>query len=165
LSPSVFGATFIGFALAGFLGSFTSKKLCERFSSDALINMGAKISLAGTSLFTLSIFGATLLELSSPLIALFTVLFMMVTNFATGLIIPSALSSALVNYRDTTGAASAYLGFFYMTVISLFTLGIGLLHTQSLYVMPLYFFGCSCILWVVYKTLVQTKTQEVAHIA
>lgn len=162
LSSSLFGATFIGFALAGFSGGYVSKKMQTYTSSLNVMALGIKFSLAGTIGFLSTILLLSLLQSTSSIIALLTMLCMMVINFGAGLITPNALSIALKDYRDAIGTASSLFGCFYYVLISLFTLGMGALHNNTLLVMPLYFCGCALILYVTYKKMIQEQKVQIA---
>jgi hypothetical protein len=63
----------------------------------------------------------------------------------------SALALALVDYKWCVGTASSLFGFFYYCFISLFTLGMGMLHNGTLLPMPLYFLSIAIFMIVAKK--------------
>src|SRR5262249_19655290 len=138
LSPSLFGATFFTFALAGFSGGYLSKKMNEKQGTTDLLQLGIRISLTAATGFATTILLGTLLQVSHNVFVILTMFWVMILNFASGLIIPNALSKGLEKYRDVTGAASSLFGGLYFLIGSLFTIGMGALHNQTLLPMPLY---------------------------
>ncbi|MCE2993323.1 MAG: hypothetical protein ACK5WS_07250 [Alphaproteobacteria bacterium] len=61
----------------------------------------------------------------------------------------NALALALVDYKNAVGTASSLFGFFYYSIVSGFTLLMGLLHNGTLLLIPVYFLGIRCfMIWV-----------------
>ena len=81
----------------------------------------------------------------------------MMTVFAVCIITSNALAASLVNYRDCIGTASSLFGCFYMTGISLCTLGMGLLHNGTLFPMPFYFLAIAILMQTTYFLMIKNK--------
>lgn len=153
LSPTQFGATFVGIALANFIGGLVAHKLHNFYTGRKILYMGLVIVFCGTVVF------ASLVSLTQnqdiiiwgSLIAMFIIMggIIMVTS--------NALSLALVEYKSCVGTASSLFGFSYYTAISLFTYGMGYLHNGTLLPMPLYFCALAMFMLLINKTLLQQK--------
>lgn len=152
LSPSTYGLSFIGIAIAGAFGGWLSRRMHERHSSFTIMKRGIGIVIIGSTFFL----GMTILIGmlgSTPKIVsiILTLGSMIIIMFGDALIIPNALSMALEDYKHSIGTASSLFGFFYYVFISLFTLGMGLLHNGTLIPMPCYFFAIGLFMWFVMR--------------
>jgi Bcr/CflA subfamily drug resistance transporter len=153
LSPSTYGMSFIGIALAGALGGWLSRRKHEQqVSSITIMKQGIALVIMGSAFFLgmtviIGMFDATPKWVSIVL----TLGSMMVIMLGDALIIPNALSMALEDYKHSIGTASSLFGFFYYVLISLFTFGMGLLHNGTLFPMPCYFFVIGLFMWFVMK--------------
>lgn len=150
LTPSTYGLSFIGIAFAGVMGSWISKRLHSRLSSKAILWRGIIVLLCGSGIFLSLILILQALNASQPVMVMATLGSMMIISGGSAMILPNCLSLALEDYQHAVGAASSLFGFFYYALISLVTLGIGLLHNDTLYPMPLYFFGMSVFVLVIF---------------
>jgi hypothetical protein len=65
----------------------------------------------------------------------------------------NALSLALVRYKWCIGTASSIFGLGYYCVVSLVTFGMGVMHTGSVLIMPLYFVFLSGVMLLVARRL------------
>lgn len=74
-------------------------------------------------------------------------------NFS--LILPIALSSALVKYKSAVGTASALFGFSYYILIAVFTWFMGIIHNGTAIPMPVYFVVLSFSILGAYYFLVR----------
>lgn len=140
LSPFLYGLSFILFALAGFLGSYASKKAHDyHLSSYAIMQKGAILVLGGAVIFTTGIVLFKALAAHNLYAITLTLFSMALIMAGIGMIIPNILSLALEKYRAIQGTASSLFGFYYYCLIALFTLMMGLLHNHTLFPMPLFF--------------------------
>ena len=80
-----------------------------------------------------------------------TLLSMFCINFGISMVIPNAISLALKDYQQVVGTSSSIFGFFYYVLISAFTLGMGMLHNDTLYPMPIYFWGIAVVMGILYQ--------------
>lgn len=155
LTPSLFGFTFLGIALSSMMGGILSKKLNHHMDSVLIMKYGLMITLTSTLMFSLLIlFHLYIFELPILSIVILTVLAQMVTMFGVCMSTSNALAVCLKEYKSCIGTASSLFGFFYYTVISLFTLGMGYLHNDTLLPMPLYFFAMALFALMVQKILI-----------
>ncbi|OJW48090.1 MAG: Bcr/CflA family drug resistance efflux transporter [Alphaproteobacteria bacterium 41-28] len=154
LSPSVYGLTFVGLALMAVLGAWLSRRLHDHLTSRAILWRGILVQIGGASFFLI----ATLMcgALSAPylLSIIITVGSMAIISAGSSMVIPNCLSLALEEYQHAVGTASSLFGFFYYTLISLFTLIMGFLHDGTLYPMPIYFFSIVLLISVVFLKMI-----------
>lgn len=148
LSPTMYGLSFMLFAVAGMLGSHVSKKQHDHaVSAYTIMSRGAALVLFGASCFaigTLLLYALPMHHLYSIILTLACMAFIMA---GIGMIIPNILSLALEQYKTTIGTASSLFGFYYYCLISLFTLIMGLLHNDTLLPMPLFFLGIALAIY------------------
>ena len=150
LSPLQYGLSVFFIAMAMLIGGFISKNLHATRASDIILSYGIKTTLFGAMIFS----GFLLFQalLSQLIFILMTVMCMMIIMAGICISNANALSMALTEYKAYTGTASSLFGFFYYCLISLFTLGMGYLHNNTLYPMPLYFLTISIMMILVYKS-------------
>lgn len=157
LSPSVYGMTFVGNACAGVLGGYVSRRLHDRINARAILRIGLLVVLLGGLVFSGVTFAFREWGAPALLSIILTVGSMMVVQMGCTVVTANALSLALKDYRHAVGTASSFFGFFYYTLIALFTLGMGTLHNGTLLPMPLYFLGVGIFMWVVFKGVIGPK--------
>jgi succinate-acetate transporter protein len=116
--------------------------------------------MVGGSIFVLLIYGLTALHAPNSMIIAATIGSMMILVGGSGLIISNCLSLALEDYQHVTGTASSVFGCYYYSLISLFTFGIGFLHNDTLFPLPLYLCGIVLLMWIVYGGLEKTERQR-----
>ncbi|MGC0371621.1 MAG: hypothetical protein DGJ47_000314 [Rickettsiaceae bacterium] len=151
LSPSEYGFSFTLIAAATMMGGILSKKLHAHHSSEVIMSYGLAIITITALIFSLIAFANhSIVPLPNGLMIAVTIMSQMSIAFGICMSTSNALALALVDYKHAVGAASSLFGFFYYGVISLFTLGMGVLHNGTLLPMPLYFL---CI--AVFMTIVQ----------
>jgi Bcr/CflA subfamily drug resistance transporter len=151
LSPSQFGMTYLGIAIAQFTGGMLSRYLHHYYSSKKIMNIGLITMLVGTLVFVALVYLLTQQQMLvwgciASMLIIMTGLLMTTSN---------ALSIALVNYKDRIGTASSLFGFFYYTIISLFTYGMGVFHNGTVYAMPIYFCAIAGSMILINKTLLR----------
>lgn len=139
LSPFIYGTSFIILAACGMIGGFISRYLHHVTTSHAIFNYGLWVMVASSTFFAGFIPVCVLFAVPFWMITVITIASMSMLFAGIGLMIPNVLSLALEDYRQSVGTASALFGCLYYAVISLFTLGMGLLHNGTLIPMPLYF--------------------------
>jgi DHA1 family bicyclomycin/chloramphenicol resistance-like MFS transporter len=160
LTPSTYGFSFLGLALAGVFGGWLSRRLHDHLSSQAILWKGILVQLSGASFFVAAIVISGFLSVPVFLSITFTIVSIMVMSVGTNMIIPNSLSLALEDYQHAVGSASSFFGFYYYSMISLFTLGMGLLHNGTLYPMPIYFFFISLFILTIYLKFVRKKERD-----
>lgn len=159
LTPEQYGLTFIPLAISGIAGGLYSKKLLHIRSSHQIIKSGIYISMV-CMLFLSGIimYHIYVQPLTFAWIITLTLITQVGVRFGISMISSNTLALALTDYKWCIGTASSLFGFFYYCLISLFTLGMGLLHNGTLLPMPLYFLGITLFMITIYKTMV-TKYQ------
>lgn len=157
LSPSLYGLTFVVLALMAVLGSWISRTLHDHLDTKAILWRGILVQLIGSSLFLVLtiVIGAFN---GPPLLSLIiTIGSMAILSAGSAMVVPTCLSLALEEYQHAIGTASSLFGFFYYALISLFTFGMGLLHNDTLYPMPIYFFGIVLLILVIFLKVIKGK--------
>ena len=155
LTPSEYGLSFIAIAAATMMGGILSKKLHNHHTAKTIMGYGLVIILASASIFSVfTVIHTNILPLSTNLMIGITILSQMSIMFGICMATSNALALALVDYKWCIGTASSLFGFFYYCLISLFTLGMGALHNDTLLPMPLYFLGISLFMLIVQKFMI-----------
>jgi len=150
LTPSLYGLSFVGIALSTMAGGLFSRYLHNRHSSAHIMQNGLYIILVSAAIW--SLFALThynLSELSALTLIAMTLMCQMACSFGICMATSNALALALVHYKSAIGAASSLFGFFYYSLIAVFTLFMGLLHDGTLLPMPLYFLALSCCMTII----------------
>ena len=156
LSPSQFGTSFIAIAASTMLGGMLSKRLQGNHSSKTIMFYGLMIILTATIFFSgIALWHTTISSLPNSLMIGITIFAQMCTMFGVCMATSNALALALVDYKWCIGTASSLFGFFYYCLISLFTLGMGLLNNGTLLPMPLYFLSIALFMLVIEKLLIR----------
>ena len=147
LTPSSYGSTFIVLSVATMFGGYSSKKMNEQ-AVDVwfIIGRGALLILGGAVFYLVGMIALNFMQASSVLFIALIVLSMAFMMLGIGIMIPNVLSIALKDYQKVLGTASSLFGFYYYCLISLCTLGMGLLHNHTLWPMPIYFLGMAMVL-------------------
>lgn len=152
LKPGEYGLTFIAFAVSAMFGGLYSAKLQDKHTSKVILWYGLIMILIASVLFSLIILYHTEISpMSKPMIITLTIATQMVTMFGRCMVTSNSLALALVDYKWCVGTASSLFGCFYYFFISLFTLGMGMLHDGTLLPMPLYFFAIAVFMLAVRK--------------
>lgn len=147
LSPSQYGLSFIPIACASMMGGIVSKKLHASLSSQSIMCYGLFIITTSAAIFSsFAIINQSIMELPNNLMIAITITSQMASMFGICMATSNALALALVDYKWCIGTASSIFGFYYYCLISLFTLGMGLLHNGTLLPMPLYFLILSLLM-------------------
>lgn len=151
LSPSLYGLTFLGIAVAGMIGGYISRQLHNSHDPYSILRYGIMTVASVSTLFAGSIGVLHYFSASSPIVIGTTLICMMGIFGGIGVMIPNALALSLEDYRSAIGAASSLFGFFYYILISLATLGMGLLHNGTIIPMPFYFCGIGISMWIMFS--------------
>lgn len=154
LTPSQYGSSFLSIAAAGILGGYLSRRMHSYTSSLEILGNGLKVVLFGTTVFCSTVVSLSIVQASPLTHVIFTLTSMFTIMVGIGMILPNALSLALEGYQHAIGTASSIFGFSYYTLISLFTFGMGILHNNTLFPMPLYFLAIGISMSFVYKTMI-----------
>lgn len=149
LSPSQYGLTFIAIAASAMVGGMVSKKLHNHHSSSTILGYGLGVIFVGSLVFSGIILLHPYLMLTKTALVFVTIVSQMTIMFGMAMTNSNALAMALVDYKWCIGTASSLFGFFYYVLVSLATLGMGSLHNDTLYPMPLYFLGLSIFMLLV----------------
>ncbi len=155
MSPALYGLSFALIALSGVGGGLFAKKLHDCFSSDQIIEKGIRLILTGSGLFFLLTLLLSYLKVAEGYFIGLTLLSMMFIMLGIAFVVPNTLAVALADYRYAVGTASSLFGFFYYVLISLFTIGMGMLHDNTLLPMPLYFLFIGGIMAFTRRALIQ----------
>lgn len=151
ITPIQYGYCFFAIATTMAIAGFISKKLHTILSSEAILGYGIKTLLVGSIIFSSFVIFKPLI--SDLYFVMITIACMMIMMAGVCITLANSLAMALVDYKSYTGTASSIFGFLYYCLISLFTLGMGWLHNDRLYPMPLYFLAISILLIICYQFL------------
>lgn len=157
LSPSFYGCTFIMISIAIMVGGFVSRQLQKNYESLTVLHLGLLSVLGGSILFSVGVMLAQIFGWSDVFLVSLTIGCMMLIMGGNCIITSNALSSALTGYKNCIGTASSLFGFAYYVVVSLFTAGMGMLHTGTLWPMPLYFLAIAVFMMGVFNKMIQQK--------
>jgi len=151
LSPGLYGFLGIMVALASAAGAMWSKGLLARYRPETIIQLGLGVMTVGALLLVIANAVVTVDDLLfwSKILSLFIML------LGAGMALPNCLSLALVDFRDVAGTAGAVFSSGYYVLVSLITMGMGLLHNGSLMTMPIYFMALSIGMAVIGFVLVR----------
>ncbi|PCI77779.1 Bcr/CflA family drug resistance efflux transporter [Candidatus Aerophobetes bacterium] len=158
LSPLSYSFSFILIVLAIILGTLVSKKLNKLYSSLQIMRWGITTMTMAALLFSITALIKHYAMFSDTAMIVFSLSIQMVIVTGFCLVTSNALSLALVDYKWCVGSATSLFGFFYYLLISLFTLGMGLLHNGTLLPMPLYFFALCLLMKLSTKLVIKPST-------
>lgn len=133
-SQSQYGFMGCVVALAAILGAWLSNRALKQKSPNEIIEQGIRLALLGTLLLS----GISVLALPLILQLIFYTLGIFVVLAGIGMALPNCLSLALAKFSEAAGTAGAFLSLGYYIIVSICTFLIGLLHTGSIMVFPLF---------------------------
>ncbi len=160
LTPSKYGVSFIAISIATMMGGMLSKKLHARHTTQTILSYGIWIIITSSIIFSgLALMSHFIHQLSNQIMIYITIISQMVNMFGICIVTSNALALALLDYKWCIGTASSLFGFFYYCIISLFTLGMSILHNGTLLPMPLYFLGIAIFMMVIQKTTISNSSK------
>ena len=158
LSANMYGISFIAIALAVFVGGIISRKLHAYYSSKKIMRLGILIiTLSALVLSVVVLIHLYIMPIPNDLIILITILSQMSIALGICIATSNALALSLVSYKHAIGVASSLFGFFYYSLISVFTFGMGILHNGTLLPMPVYFLTLSCFMILIDRICLKNK--------
>ena len=153
LSPSQYGLSFIGMASVGVASAMSVRQLHKHHDAKTILYYGLSVVVIGGLLFSMGILSDFFLSWSRMFLIGVTILSMVIINAGVWMTTSTALSMALVDYKGCIGTASSLFGCLYYALISLITIGMGLLHNGTMLPMPLYFLGIGLVMWMLQRRL------------
>ena len=149
LSPSQYGMTLLGVALAYLVGGVLSRHLQHYFDTKKIMDFGLITLFVGTVIFV-----GIVTNFSHQTVLIWgCIVSMAIILIGQMMVISNAFSLALVLYKNCIGTASSLFGFSYNILVSLFIYGMGWLHNGSAYPMPFYFCAIAIFMIFINKTL------------
>lgn len=135
---------FIGIceASSAFAGAVFNRRLMKRHSSPGIIRIGIWVMLSGSAVLTV----LSLLPLSPVWYISGFVSCIFVVFCGSGMTLPHCLSNALTDYGNALGGAGAILMLYYYIVIGMVTGIMSWLHSDQLFVLPVFFLVLSVIM-------------------
>lgn len=126
-------------ALSTMIGAWQSSRLLEKSNAILIIRKGIFLSLVSTLFWGITPL-MQLNSISELIIYILGIFFLLV---GIGMALPNCLSLALDNFPKTAGISGALLSLGYYLIVSICTFIVGIIHTGSLIVFPLF---CTIIL-------------------
>lgn len=140
-------------ASATMIGAWLSSKSLKRENAILTIRKGVFISFISTLFLMVTMFIP--LSHTNELLAYILGVFFLLVGI--GISLPNCLSLALVNFSKTVGTSGAILSLGYYLIVSLCTFIIGMMHTGSLLVFPVF---CSIILIIALSFIYFLKNND-----
>lgn len=126
-------------ALSTMIGAWQSSRLLEKSNAILIIRKGIFLSLVSTLFWGIT----PLMQLNSISELILYILGIFFLLVGIGMALPNCLSLALDNFPKTAGISGALLSLGYYLIVSICTFIVGIIHTSSLIVFPLF---CTIIL-------------------
>lgn len=126
-------------ALSSMIGAWQSSRLLEKSNAILIIRKGIFLSLVSTLFWGIT----PLMQLNSISELILYILGIFFLLVGIGMALPNCLSLALDNFPKTAGISGALLSLGYYLIVSICTFIVGIIHTGSLIVFPLF---CTIIL-------------------
>lgn len=126
-------------ALSSMIGAWQSSRLLEKSNAILIIRKGIFLSLVSTLFWGIT----PLMQLNSISELILYILEIFFLLVGIGMALPNCLSLALDNFPKTAGISGALLSLGYYLIVSICTFIVGIIHTGSLIVFPLF---CTIIL-------------------
>ena len=165
VSPLSYGLCFTLLATMTAAGSYTSRYLHHFFDASFILKRGLYMMTVGTVLFALGTLFLWQTEQTMVYQLFLTLAAMAVLAFGRGLTIANCLALGLEDYVRVAGAATALFVCFYYLVITATTSLMGVLHNDTLYIMPAYFCFLGLLLLTLSFFVPSTLPQEEDHAA
>ena len=158
LSPIQYGWTFVGSAISSMLGGIISKRLHNTKTAEDIMCYGVSVMLCTSAVFSALMVVSYIVAVSNALLISVIIISQILIMFGMCMTISNSLALALRDYKWCIGTASSLFGFFYYTLISFFTLIMGLLHNETLLPMPLYFLAITLMMLLVKKLMLRENS-------
>lgn len=154
MRPSHFGLLGMVIALSSILGSLISNHLLRKKSPERIISIGLIVTVIGSSLL---LWVSSMMDLAHGVQMIGLVCCIFLVFVGTGITLPNCLSQGLTDFQAVIGTAGGIFSLGYYLVVSLLTYGMSSLHNGSLWMMPLYFLGISCVMLILNLLFVPKK--------
>ncbi|MBC2273103.1 multidrug effflux MFS transporter [Listeria welshimeri] len=138
-SQSQYGFMGCAVAAATILGAWLSNLRLKQNSPHKIIKEGILLALFGTTALS------TVALLPLKIQVIMYILFISIILVGIGMALPNCLSLALVKFQEVAGTAGAFLSLGYYVIVSICTFLIGVLHTGSMLVFPMF---CTILLLI-----------------
>jgi len=148
ISTVHYGLTFMVLSTFFILGGQYSKYLQKTQSFDTVMKKGNVNIIAGALLLSSAILLNLIIPLPFIVLVCITILSQAIMFFGMCMATSNALASGLLQYKWCIGTASSLFGCYYYAIVSLCTVGMGLLHNDTLLPMPLYFLVISIVMFI-----------------
>lgn len=153
LSPSTFGLSFLCIVAGSLAGNIVARALSTTHSPRHVTLFGILTMLGATLVASLTMLSHHYwMPLSNTALIATIIGTHMIASAGMVATISTTLAIALSEYTACIGTASSLFIFLYYSLVSLFTVGMGLVHNGTLYAMPVYFFAISLGLLVLHTT-------------
>ncbi|MBC1396658.1 multidrug effflux MFS transporter [Listeria welshimeri] len=131
-SQSQYGFMGCAVAVATILGAWLSNLRLKQNSPHKIIKEGILLALFGTTAL------GTVVLLPLKIQVIMYILFISIILVGIGMALPNCLSLALVKFQEVAGTAGAFLSLGYYVIVSICTFLIGVFHTGSILVFPIF---------------------------
>lgn len=131
-SQSQYGFMGCAVAAATILGAWFSNLRLKQNSPHKIIKEGILLALFGTTALS------TVALLPLKIQVIMYILFISIILVGIGMALPNCLSLALVKFQEVAGTAGAFLSLGYYIIVSICTFLIGVFHTGSILVFPIF---------------------------
>ncbi|MBC1469423.1 multidrug effflux MFS transporter [Listeria welshimeri] len=131
-SQSQYGFMGCAVAAATILGAWLSNLRLKQNSPHKIIKEGILLALFGTTALS------TVVLLPLKIQVIMYILFISIILVGIGMALPNCLSLALVKFQEVAGTAGAFLSLGYYVIVSICTFLIGVFHTGSILVFPIF---------------------------
>jgi len=158
LSPSEYGQTFLLIAIISVIGSLISKKLQDHYKPEKIVKYGIILIITVSFIWVALTLCLTFIKFSPNLIIAISLACIAGIMAGIAIVTPNTLALALKDYKHSIGSASSLFGFYYYTLISLFTFGMGVAHNGTLLPMPLYFLMISGIMLIAFRFILLKRS-------
>ncbi|MDP1834795.1 MAG: multidrug effflux MFS transporter [Chlamydiales bacterium] len=147
--PAEYGWIGIVVSLSTFLAGSINHRLASRRNAEELITCGAITMFAGATLFVTAAYVITLIGGRGLLTALWLTPSLFIIFLGMGMMISNCLCIALKNYQNVVGSAGSIFGMTYYIILAGLTAIMGLLHGNSILILPIYLAILSALTLVV----------------
>ena len=158
ISPGTYGWLGIFIGSASMLGSMLSRRLGRSFTGKQISKLGCLIMLISNLILCAFVWAGWI----TPEHIVLSILLIMLPMAglilgSCSLIIPVIMGTALNQYKEILGTASALFGLAYYVLIAGFTWFMGVIHNETLFPMPFYFLALSISIAATYYYIDQKK--------